>query len=215
VLRIATIALSLWVGQACAQGSPPAPNAAAAPAEDPSRSAEIRSAMAGVMRDAEFERIALMSEEQRRKLWDYYRQGKAAGVKDAALGLGLATVVRGFAAVEDVRAFIAAYQASGKQSGRLPFPHLEFAAAVDKFPEAGRLLAKELESAQKMANEIVTIRGASAASLQRLNADSQRQAADAYRRAADGHRQAADPGQSAADVKKSVAAVETLLKEFK
>lgn len=214
MLRIATIALSLWLGQAWAQGAPAA-NAAAASVEDPARSAEIRATMAGVMRDAEFERIASMSEEQRRKIWTYYRQGKAAGVKDAVLGMGLGAVVRGFAAVDEVRGFVAAYQASGKQSGRLPFPHLEFAAAADKFPEAGRLLAQELDTARKMANEIVTIRGSSAAALQRLHADSQRQVADAYRRAADGHRQALDPVQSEADVKKSVAAVETLLKEFK
>jgi hypothetical protein len=171
--------------------------------------------MLAVMRDAEFERIAVLSEAQRRKLWDYYRQGKAAKVREAALGMGLGALVRGFAAIEDVRSFVAAYQESGRQSGRLPYPHLQFVAAAETFPEAARLLAGELASAQKMAAEIATLRGASAASLYRLNADSERLAADGHRRTADGYRQALDTARSEEAVGKSVAAIATLLQEFK
>jgi hypothetical protein len=203
------------VAQNAPAATPPSTSAAPASAEDPARSPDIRSAMAAAMRDAEFERIAVLSETQRRKLWDYYRQGKAAKVREAVLGMGLGALVRGFAAVEDVRGFVAAYKETGRQSGRLPYPHLQFVAAADKFPEAARLLAGELETAQKMAVEIGTLRGASAASLYRLNADSERLAADRHRRSADGYRQALDAAPAEEAVSRSVAAIATLLQEFK
>lgn len=186
-----------------------------APAEDPARSAEIRSIMAAVMRDAEFEQIAGMSDEQRRKLWDYYQQGKAAGIKEAALGMGLGAVVRGHAAVVDLRRFVAAYKETGKQSGRLTSPHPEFAAAAEKFPEAARLLASELETARKMSDEIAQIRLPSAVILARWNADRERQAADGHRRVADAFRQAVGMGPSEAGLKQRVEAMEALLQEFK
>lgn len=192
-----------------------APAPQAAPAADPARSAEIRSIMAAVMRDAEFEQIAGMSDEQRRKLWDYYQQGKAAGVKEAALGMGLGAVVRGHAAVAEVRRYVAAYRETGRQSGRLPFPHPEFSAAAEKFPEAARLLAAELETARKMSDEIAQMRGPTALLFARQSADRERQAADGHRRAADVFRQAVDAGPSGAELEKRVEAVAALLQEFK
>lgn len=215
LLRIATLALAaacLPPGPAFAQNAP----AAAPPpaAEDAAHSAGIRAAMADAMRDAEFGQIAGLSDEQRRKIADYHRQGKAAGLGERVLGIGLGALVGGFVAVEDLRRFIAAHKESGAQSGRLPFPHLHFAAAADKFPEAGRLLARELEAAGKMAAEIQTIRRLSPAALDRLDADGKRRAADAYRLAADGQRPATAANSPEA-VKKSIATIETLLQQFK
>lgn len=220
LLRIAPLALAtacLPPGPAFAQNAPaaaPPPAADAAQAEDAAHSAGIRAAMADAMRDAEFGQIAGLSDEQRRKIADYHRQGKAAGLGERVLGIGLGALVGGFVAVEDLRRFIAAHKESGAQSGRLPFPHLHFAAAADKFPEAGRLLARELEAAGKMAAEIQTIRRLSPAALDRLDADGKRRAADAYRLAADGQRPAtaANPPEA---VKKSIATIETLLQQFK
>jgi hypothetical protein len=195
--------------------TPPPASAAAgsAQAPDPARDPELRAAMANAMQTPQFERIAALSEEQRRKLGEYFRAGKAAGVKGTVLGMGLGALVRGFVAVEEVRKFVAAYRETGRQTGRLPLPHPDFAAAAERFPDAAKRLAPELDAARKMGDEIKTIRTASATNPDRLYADDDRQAADGFRRAADRGMQAT--GGPAADLQKNIEAIEAQLKEFK
>lgn len=194
-----------------------AQNTAAAPAaveEDPARSVEIKTLMDGVGQAADFAKIRLLPEGQRRRIWAYFQQGKTAKARPGALGMGVGALARGYAAVEDVRKFVAAYQESGKKLARLPAPDLEFAAAAKMFPEADKTIAQELNTAQKMAAEIATIRASYATAPDRQAIEGDRVAADGFRRAADRHRQSIEPGGAEEAVKKSVEAVDKLLKEF-
>lgn len=192
--------------------APPAPGAAAD--EDPARSAEIRALMDGVGQGADFAKIRLLPEGQRRKIWAYFQQGKTTKTRPGALGMGVGALVRGFGAVEDVRKFVAAYRESGKKLVRLPSPDQEFAAAAKMFPEADKAIAQELATAQKMAGELATIRASYATAPDRQAVESDRMAADGFRRAADRYRQSIEPGGAEEAVKKSVEAVDKLLKEF-
>jgi hypothetical protein len=169
--------------------------------------------MEGVGQGADFAKLRLLSEGQRGKIWAYFQQGKTAKARPGALGMGVGALARGYAAVEDVRKFVAAYRESGKKLPRLPAPDLEFAAAAAMFPDAGKTIAQELATAQKMAGELATLRAAMT-SPDRQAVESDRTAADGFRRTADRYRQSVDASLPEEAVKKSVDAVDKLLKEF-
>lgn len=212
--RLACLLLWLLTAAALAQTRAPTPPPDASAFEDPARNAEIKAMMDSVGQSGDFAKIRLLPESQRRKIWAYFQQGKAAKARNGALGMGVGAVTRGFAAVEDVRRFVAVYRESGKKLARLPAPDLEFSAAAGMFPDAEKPIAQELATARKMAAEIATIRASYATAPDRQAVESDRAAADGFRRSADRHRQAIEPGGAEANVKRSVEAVDKLLKEF-
>lgn len=61
--------------------------------EEPSQNADIKTIMERYKQAAEFEKIPSMPTEQRRKLMEYYKKGKEAGVKDRLLATGMGSIV--------------------------------------------------------------------------------------------------------------------------
>ncbi|MDP1613217.1 MAG: hypothetical protein Q8M11_19340 [Sulfuritalea sp.] len=142
--------------------------------EEPSQNADIKTIMERYKQGAEFEKIAAMPAEQRRKLMEYYKKGKGAGVKDRLLATGMGSIVMGYSDIEAVRTFVQEYQKTGKKGKYLPMPHLSFTNAAEKFPEAMVMFANELEITKKMEVQIAGI-------IEKVTADAKERTAE-YRK---------------------------------
>lgn len=147
-------------------------------AEEPAQNEDIKTIMARYKQGDYFEKIALMPVEQHRKLMDYYKKGRAAGIKDRLLAVGMGSIVVGYSDIEAVKVFVAEYQQTGKTGKYLPLPHISFTNAAEKFPEAQVMFASELEATKKMEAHIKAI-------LEAIIADADRRSADADRRSAE------------------------------
>ncbi len=187
--------------------------------EDPARNAEIKTIMERYKQGAEFEKIASMPAEQRRKIMEYYARGREAGVKDRLLATGMGSIVSGYGDIEAVRVFVSEYQKTGKMGKYLPMPYLSFSNAAEKFPEAAVLFAGELEATKKMEAQIRSILEAiTQDAAKRADADRQASAdaakrADADRQAsADAAKRADADRQASADLRKRIEFLDGLLK---
>lgn len=147
-------------------------------AEEPAQNEDINTIMVRYKQGDYFEKIPSMPVEQRRKLMEYYKKGREAGVKDRLLATGMGSVVSGYSDIETVRNFVQTYQKTGKMGKYLPLPYLSFTNAAEKFPEAQVMFASELEATKKMEAQIKSI-------LEAITADAEREGADARRRTAD------------------------------
>jgi hypothetical protein len=176
--------------------------------EEPSQNADIKTIMERYKQGAEFEKIAAMPAEQRRKLMEYYKKGKAAGVKDRLLAGGMGGIVRGYGDIAEVRLFIEEYQKTGKKRNTLPLPYLNFSNAAEKFPEAGVMFASELDITKKMEVQIKSI-------LESIAADADKRAADADKRAAENRQATAENRQATAENRKQIEALDRILKLLK
>ena len=154
-------------------------------AEEPAQNEDIKTIMVRYKQGDYFEKIALMPVEQRRKLMDYYKKGRAAGIKDRLLAVGLASIVGGYSDIEAVKVFVSEYQKTGKTGKNIPLPHVNFVNATEDFPEAMQVMfASELEATKKMEAHIKAILEAITADAERRTADAEREGADARRRSA-------------------------------
>lgn len=145
--------------------------------EEPAQNEDIRTIMLRYKQGDYFDKIPAMPAEQCRKLMDYYKKGRQAGVKDRLLAVGMGSVVVGYSDIEAVRAFVSEYQKTGKMGKYLPLPYLSFTNAAEKFPEAQVIFASELEATQKMEAQIKSILAA-------ITADAEKRTADAEKRTA-------------------------------
>lgn len=178
-VTVALLLLAMGTAPALAVESPYLPLAQAGGgilvlAEEPAQNEDIKTIMARYKQTAELEKIPSMPVEQRRKLMEYYKKGRAAGVKDRLLAVGMGSIVVGYSDIEAVKVFVAEYQKTGKTGKYLPLPHISFTNAAEKFPEAQVLFASELEATMKMEAQIKAI-------LEAIIAESQRQSAE-YRK---------------------------------
>lgn len=148
-------------------------------AEDPAQNEDIRTIMVRYKQAARLEKIPLMPVEQRRKLMDYYKKGRAAGVKDRLLAVGMGSIVEGYSDIEDVKVFVSEYQKTGKTRKEIPLPHVNFVNATEDFPEAMQVMfASELEATKKMEVHIKAILESIIADAERRSAESQRRSAE-------------------------------------
>jgi hypothetical protein len=169
--------------------------------EEPSQNADIKTIMERYKQGAEFEKIAAMPAEQRRKLMEYYKKGKEAGVKDRLLATGMGSIVMGYSDIEAVRTFVQEYQKTGKMGKYLPLPHLSFTNAAEKFPEAMVMFANELETTKKMEAQIAGI-------IEKIGADADKRTADARERTAESEKRSAE-------YRKQIEALDRMLKLLK
>lgn len=143
-------------------------------AEEPAQNEDIKTIMVRYKQGDYFEKMALMPVEQRRKLMDYYKKGRAAGIKDRLLAVGMGSIVVGYSDIEAVKVFVAEYQQTGKTGKYLPLPHISFTNAAEKFPEAQVMFASELEATKKMEAQIKAILEAIIADADRRSAETQK-----------------------------------------
>lgn len=158
-------------------------------AEEPAQNEDIKTIMVRYKQTAELEKIPSMPVEQRRKLMEYYKKGRAAGVKDRLLAVGMGSIVLGYSDIEAVKVFVAEYQQTGKTGKYLPLPHISFTNAAGKFPEAQVMFASELEATKKMEAQIKAILEAIIADADRRSEESQRQSAESQRQSAEYRKQ--------------------------
>lgn len=144
--------------------------------EEPSQNDDVKVIMARYKQNSEFDRIPSMPTEQRRKLMEYYKKAKEAGVKDRLIATGMGSIVLGYSNIEAVRTFVQEYHKTGKMGKHLPLPYVSFTNAAEKFPEAQILFSSELESTKKMDEQIKTILDSIAADSDKRSADAKKQA---------------------------------------
>ena len=147
-------------------------------AEEPAQNEDIKTIMVRYKQTAKLEKIPSMPVEQRRKLMEYYKKGRAAGVKDRLLAVGMGSIVLGYSDIEAVKVFVAEYQQTGKTGKYLPLPHISFTNAAGKFPEAQVMFASELEATKKMEVQIKAILEAIIAENRRETAENRRETAE-------------------------------------
>ncbi len=180
-LTAGLLLLAVGVAPALAVESPYLPlvqagGGALALAEEPAQNEDIKTIMVRYKQTAELEKIPSMPVEQRRKLMDYYKKGRAAGIKDRLLAVGLASIVGGYSDIEAVKVFVSEYQKTGKTGKNIPLPHVNFVNATEDFPEAMQVMfASELEATKKMEAHIKAILEAIIAENRRETAEMRKQ----------------------------------------
>ena len=181
-LTVALLLLAVGVAPALAAESPHLPPAKAgggalALAEEPAQNEDIKTIMVRYKQTAELEKIPSLPVEQRRKLMDYYKKARAAGIKDRLVAVGLGSIVLGYADIEGMRAWVAEYKATQRvpKQTNLPLPYVSFTNAAEKFPEAQVMFASELEATKKMEAQVKAI-------LEAIGADADRRSAEIQKR---------------------------------